>query len=155
MSGLVRPDEEPFREAPVPVVEALKGQLPTIQQWQAISSPLESCVVMAGAGSGKTAVIAARVVYLVLVRQGLVKANHAGALPSEILCLTFTNKAAEELSRRVRAATEGLGLPEGEEPTVLTYHAFAAGLVEDYGLRMGVEPGRMLLSDAHKWQLAA
>jgi DNA helicase II / ATP-dependent DNA helicase PcrA len=155
VSGLVRPDEEPFREAPVPVVEALKGQLPTIQQWQAISSPLESCVVMAGAGSGKTAVIAARVVYLVLVRQGLVKAEHAGALPSEILCLTFTNKAAEELSRRVRAATEGLGLPEGEEPTVLTYHAFAAGLVEDYGLRMGVEPGRMLLSDAHKWQLAA
>jgi DNA helicase-2/ATP-dependent DNA helicase PcrA len=155
MIGPVRPDEEPFRDAPPQIVKALNGQLPTVQQWQAISHPLEPCVVMAGAGSGKTAVIAARVVYLVLVRQGVLEADHAGALPSEILCLTFTNKAAEELSRRVRLNTEGLGLPEGEEPTVLTYHAFAAGLVEDYGLRMGVEPGRMLLSDAHKWQLAA
>jgi ATP-dependent DNA helicase UvrD/PcrA len=155
VTGPVRRDEEPFRDAPPQVVEALNGQLPTVQQWQAISHPLEPCVVMAGAGSGKTAVIAARVVYLVLVRQGVLEANHAGALPSEILCLTFTNKAAEELSRRVRLAIEGLGLPEGEEPTVLTYHAFAAGLVEDYGLRMGVEPGRMLLSEAHKWQLAA
>ena len=155
VSGPDRTDEVPFQEAPPHVVKALSGQLPTLQQWQAISHPLEPCVVMAGAGSGKTAVIAARVVYLVLVRQGVLKADHTGALPSEILCLTFTNKAAEELSRRVRLATEGLGLPEGEEPTVLTYHAFAAGLVEDYGLRMGIESGRMLLSDAHKWQLAA
>ena len=155
MNGTDRSGEEIFRDAPPQVITALNGRLPTVQQWEAISHPLEPCVVMAGAGSGKTAVITARVVYLVLVRQGLVEAEHSGALPSEILCLTFTNKAAEELSRRVRLATEGLGLPEGEEPTVLTYHAFAAGLVDDYGLRMGVEPGRMLLSDAHKWQLAA
>jgi DNA helicase II / ATP-dependent DNA helicase PcrA len=151
----VRPDEELFAEAPPEVIKALGGRVPTLQQWRAISHPLDPCVVMAGAGSGKTAVITARLVYLVLVRQGVIRAEHPGALPSEILCLTFTNKAAEELSHRVRSAVEGLGLPEGEEPTVLTYHAFAAGLVEDYGLRMGIEPGRTLLSEAHKWQLAA
>src|SRR5439155_126170 len=81
--------------------------------------------------SGKTAVIAARVVYLALVAAGRLEADHDGAMPSRVLCLTFTNKAAEELTRRVRDATAPLRLPEGEEATVLTYHAFAARL-RDY-----------------------
>jgi DNA helicase-2/ATP-dependent DNA helicase PcrA len=114
---------------------------------------MEPCAVVAGAGSGKTAVMAARVVYLALVATGRLEASDAGALPSQALCLTFTNKAAEELARRVRDATAGLGLPEGEEATVLTYHAFAARLLDDYGLRMGLEPGQRLLSEAQKWQL--
>jgi DNA helicase-2/ATP-dependent DNA helicase PcrA len=97
--------------------------------------------------------MAARVVYLALVATGRLPSDHRGALPSEVLCLTFTNKAAEELARRVRDATTGLGLPEGEEATVLTYHAFAAKLLDDYGLRMGLERGQRLLSEAQKWQL--
>ena len=55
----------------------------------------------------------------------------------------------------MRDATAPLGLPEGEEATVMTYHAFAARLLDDYGLRMGVEAGPMLLTAAHKWQLAS
>ncbi|HEX2031223.1 MAG TPA: ATP-dependent DNA helicase [Actinomycetota bacterium] len=149
-----RADERPYPGAPEPIVRALRGTPPTVQQWEAISHPLSPGVVIAGAGSGKTSVMAARVVYLTLVRQGLVEADHPGALPSEILCLTFTNKAAEELTERVRRATEGLRLPEGEEATVLTYHAFAARLLDDYGLRMGLERGPMLMTEAHKWQLA-
>jgi DNA helicase II / ATP-dependent DNA helicase PcrA len=140
-------------DAPPEVVAAMGGRIPTEQQWEAISHPLTPCAVIAGAGSGKTAVMAARVAYLVLARTRRLDAGHDGAMPSEILCLTFTNKAAEELSRRVRGAVEPLALPEGEEPTVLTYHAFAARLVDDYGLRMGVEPGRELLSEAQRWQL--
>ncbi len=150
----IRPDEEPFAGAPSQIVDAMGGRLPTVQQWDAISHPLSSCCIVAGAGSGKTAVMAARVVYLALAALGRLEAGHAGVLPSRVLCLTFTNKAAEELARRVREATEGLALPEGEEATVLTYHAFAARLLDDYGLRAGIEPGAMLLSEAHRWQLA-
>ncbi|MFY9586400.1 MAG: ATP-dependent DNA helicase, partial [Actinomycetota bacterium] len=141
-----RPDEMPYADAPPEIVAAMNGRPPTVQQWRAISHDLTPCAIVAGAGSGKTAVMAARVVYLTLEKL---------ALPSQILCLTFTNKAAEELANRVRNATAGLGLPEGEEATVLTYHAFAARLLDDYGLRMGLEAGPMLLSAAHKWQLAS
>ena len=137
--------EQPYLDAPPEVVAAMGGRPPTLQQWEAIAHDLSPCAVIAGAGSGKTAVMAARVVYLTLNKI---------AQPSQILCLTFTNKAAEELSGRVRAATAGLGLPEGEEATVATYHSFAATLLDDYGLRMRLEAGPMLLSAAHKWQLA-
>jgi DNA helicase-2/ATP-dependent DNA helicase PcrA len=147
------PDERSHADAPPQIVAAMEGRTPTVQQWMAISHDLTPGVIVAGAGSGKTAVMAARVVYLALVRAGALPANHRGALPSEILCLTFTNKAAEELARRVRKAVVALGLPEEEEPTVRTYHAFAAQLLDDYGLRMGLEPGPMLLSEAQKWQL--
>ncbi|MCA1850615.1 MAG: UvrD-helicase domain-containing protein, partial [Acidobacteria bacterium] len=136
-----RPDEKPYEDAPEEVVRALGGRVPTIQQWEAISYPLSPCAVIAGAGSGKTAVMAARVAYLTLVATGRVEAPHDGALPSQMLCLTFTNKAAEELAVRVRRSVEGLSLPEGEEPTVLTYHAFAARLLMEEGLRLGREPG--------------
>ncbi len=58
------------------------------QQWTAISAPLEPAVVIAGAGSGKTSVMAARVVYLVAT--GQVQAD-------QVLGLTFTTKATAEL----------------------------------------------------------
>src|SRR5204863_7381761 len=132
-------------------VQALGGRLPTVQQCRAITHDLTPCSIVAGAGSGKTAVMAARVVYLALVATGAVEARHVGVMPSRALCLTFTNKAAEELSRRVAAAAAGLGLPEGEEATVLTYHAFAASLLDEEGLRGGLEPGQMLLSEAPEW----
>jgi DNA helicase II / ATP-dependent DNA helicase PcrA len=149
-------EEQPHAAAPPEIVRGMGGKggrVPTLQQWRAISQPLAPFAVVAGAGSGKTAVMAARVVYLSLVATGGLPADNPGALPSQVLCLTFTNKAAEELARRVREATAGLDLPEGEEATVLTYHAFAARLLDDYGLRMGLEPGQRLLSDAQKWQL--
>jgi DNA helicase II / ATP-dependent DNA helicase PcrA len=153
--SLVGSDELPFGDAPPEIVAAMGGRVPTLQQWRAITHPLAPCCVVAGAGSGKTAVMAARVVYLALAAMGRVDAEHRGAMPSSVLCLTFTNKAAEELSRRVREATAPLGLAEGEEATVLTYHAFAARLLDDHGLREGIEPGSMLLSEAQRWQLAA
>ncbi|HEX9890874.1 MAG TPA: ATP-dependent helicase, partial [Actinomycetota bacterium] len=152
MSG-PRPDERPYADTPPEVVAALGGRVPTVQQWQAISHPMTPCSVIAGAGSGKTAVMAARVVYLALARLGRVEAGHPGALPSHVLCLTFTNKAAAELARRVATATAGLGLPEEEQATVLTYHAFASRLLEELGMLMGLDTGLSLLSEAQRWQL--
>jgi DNA helicase-2/ATP-dependent DNA helicase PcrA len=136
-------------------VRAALGAEPTAEQWRAISMPLEPYVVVAGAGSGKTSVIAARVVYLALVALGRVPADHAGVLPGNVLCLTFTNKATENLTLRVRRALSVLELPEGEEPAIQNYHGFAAQVLERHGLLAGVEPGQRVLTPAQRSELCA
>jgi len=126
---------------------ALKGSEPTAEQWAAISAPLGPVHVIAGAGSGKTAVMAARIVYLV---------EQLGIAASSVLALTFTNKAAAELEARVGEALAEHAAP-GSEPdeqvTVHTYHAFAADLVKAYGVRVGVEQDADLLSEAQQYQI--
>ncbi|MFT4083133.1 MAG: ATP-dependent DNA helicase [Nocardioides sp.] len=123
------------------------------EQFAAITAPLEPAVVIAGAGSGKTAVMAARVVWLVATGQ---------VEPGEILGLTFTTKATAELQTRIRESLRQAGLlgprgdaePEPEEPTVATYHSFASGLLDEHGLRIGHEPDTRLIADASRYQLA-
>ena len=106
------------------------------QQLAAITAPLEPSVIIAGAGSGKTTVMAARVVWLVGTGQ---------VRPEQVLGLTFTRKAAAELSGRVRAALAGArvvdatGDDDAGEQVIMTYDAFASRLVADHGLRIGVE----------------
>jgi DNA helicase II / ATP-dependent DNA helicase PcrA len=125
---------------------------PSAQQWAAISAPLAPAVVIAGAGSGKTTLMAARVVHLVVTGQ---------VRPDQVLGLTFTTKAASELRQRIRAALEAAGaLEESEEgdvlePTVATYNAYAAGLLTDHGLRIGHEPDTRVITDAARYQLGA
>ena len=123
---------------------ALKGYLPTDEQWRAISHPLEPLYLIAGAGSGKTAVMAARIAWALETQP---------FSPSQILGLTFTNKAAEELMERVHLALAEINDETGEDVTVQTYNAFAASVVRDHGLLVGVEPEAGLLSDAQQWQL--
>ena len=128
---------------------------PSDQQWAAISAPLSPAVVIAGAGSGKTTLMAARVVYLVVTGQ---------VRPDEVLGLTFTTKAASELRQRIRSALRTAGaLDEGDpddgedvlEPTVATYNAYAASLLTDHGLRIGHEPDTRVITDAARYQLGA
>ena len=119
-------------------------------QLEAATAPLEPGVIVAGAGSGKTTVMAARVVWLV--------ATEAVA-PHEVLGLTFTTKAAAQLAAKVRTSLRRPGvLPDdGDdpgEPLVSTYHAFAARLLVEHGVRLGVEPTSRLLTDASRYQLA-
>src|SRR5438552_12154311 len=140
--------------APPEVVEAM-GAEPTAEQWRAISMPLEPYVIVAGAGSGKTSVMAARVVYLALVAAGRLAASHSGLLPGNVLCLTFTVKATENLTLRVRRALAAVELEEGEEPSVMNYHQFAAEILERHGLLAGIEPGQRVLSPAQRTQLRA
>ncbi|MGC3952693.1 MAG: ATP-dependent DNA helicase [Propionicimonas sp.] len=117
------------------------------QQLAAIAAPLEPGVIIAGAGSGKTTVMAARVVWL--VGSGAVR-------PEQVLGLTFTRKAAGELSSRVRRALIAAGLADSEgEELVLTYDAFAARLVNEHGLLLGIEPGARLITGAARFRLAA
>jgi DNA helicase-2/ATP-dependent DNA helicase PcrA len=130
----------------------------TAEQLAAITAPLAPAVIVAGAGSGKTTVMAARVVWLVGTGQ---------VRPEQVLGLTFTNKAAGELAERVRRALAQAGVTEPEperpggdddalgEPEISTYHAFAGRLLKDHGLRIGLEPDVRLLADATRYQLAA
>jgi DNA helicase-2/ATP-dependent DNA helicase PcrA len=140
---------------PEDLQRAMQGDfVPSAQQWDAISAPLEPAVVIAGAGSGKTSLMAARVVYLVLTGQ---------VRPEEVLGLTFTTKAAAELRERIRSSLERAGaLPRpgpdvGEvlEPTVVTYNAYAATLLTDHGLRIGHEPDTRVITEASRFQLGA
>ncbi len=138
---------------PEPIAAFLGGE-PTEEQWRAISYPLEPYVLVAGAGSGKTSVMAARIVYLAMAARGLLDADHPGVLPGNVLCLTFTNKATEHLRLRVRRALAELDLPEGEEPEVLNYHGFAADLLERYGMLIGLEPGQRVVTPVQRRQIA-
>jgi DNA helicase-2/ATP-dependent DNA helicase PcrA len=72
---------------------------PTAEQAEVIAAPLEPLAVIAGAGSGKSETMAARLVWL--VANGMVR-------PERVLGLTFTRKAAAELGQRVRARLAGL-----------------------------------------------
>ena len=131
-------------------LQAVLGVAFTPEQLAAITAPLQPGLIVAGAGSGKTTVMAARVVWLVGTGQ---------LAPDRVLGLTFTNKAAAELAGRVRAALAKAGVAtvgdDGAEPVVSTYHAFAGRLVTEHGLRLGVEPRARLLADATRYQLAA
>ncbi|WP_225632325.1 ATP-dependent DNA helicase [Streptomyces solaniscabiei] len=127
----------------------------TPEQTACIVAPPAPQVIVAGAGSGKTTVMAARVVWLVGTGQ---------VAPEQVLGLTFTNKAAGELAERVRKALVRAGVTDPDvidpdnppgEPVISTYHAFAGRLLTDHGLRLGLEPTSRLLADATRYQLAA
>ncbi|OIJ62822.1 ATP-dependent DNA helicase [Streptomyces mangrovisoli] len=127
----------------------------TPEQMACIVAPPAPQVIVAGAGSGKTTVMAARVVWLVGTGQ---------VAPEQVLGLTFTNKAAGELAERVRKALVRAGVTDPDlidpdnppgEPVISTYHAFAGRLLTDHGLRIGLEPSARLLADATRYQLAA
>lgn len=184
-SGNLRP-----RYSARQIADLLKRPTPTDEQIQVIEAALQPMLVVAGAGSGKTETMAARVVYL--IANGLVRAD-------QVLGLTFTKKAAGELAERIEQRLKQLAVALGEpgggiwvdpangsanqEPqdtraaaigraertggaemdsyaamgdlaTVATYNSFAASVVREYGLWVGVEPDSRLLSEASAWQLA-
>lgn len=128
---------------------------PTPYQRAVISietNPLAPAVVIAGAGSGKTETMAARVIYL--VANGFVQ-------PENILGLTFTKKAAGELSHRIRKRLRQLKEAQliahdlAINVQVMTYHSYAALLLNNYGLREGIETNGTPMGEAASWQLAA
>ncbi|OFM85757.1 signaling protein [Corynebacterium sp. HMSC063A05] len=133
---------------------------PTPQQAAVIGAPMEPMLVVAGAGAGKTATMASRVVWL--VANGFIR-------PEEVLGLTFTRKAARELGVRIRqqlnalassaafraqASPKVLASLEVIAPTTLTYDAYASEVVSNYGLLLPTEPGVTIMDGATQWQLA-
>ncbi|MFI2646384.1 ATP-dependent helicase [Micromonospora fulviviridis] len=144
------------RYTPVELAKLLRLPAPTREQAAIIAAPVEPLLVVAGAGSGKTETMAARVVWLVA---------NSYVRPEQILGLTFTRKAAGELAHRVRTRLDQLIRrlgrqgrdphedPLAGEPTVSTYHSYAGRIVTEHGLRAGYEPTTRLLTEASRWQL--
>ena len=150
---------------PQTLAEALGIHTPTEEQSRVIAHRLSPLLVVAGAGSGKTATMAQRVVYLVATGQ---------VRPDQVLGLTFTRKATAELDQRVASRLASLGAagllpvtaPETDgtgadaadatdvgEPMIATYNSFAGTLVRDHGLRIGIDPDSALITQARSWQI--
>ena len=147
------------RYSPAQLARLLGVAEPTAEQAAVIGAPLGPMAVIAGAGSGKSETMAARLVWL--VANGMVR-------PERVLGLTFTRKAAAELAERVRSRLDGLrraGLARPgtapaddrlqSDPVIATYHSYAGRLVADHALREAVEPSLRLITPAVSWQLAA
>jgi DNA helicase II / ATP-dependent DNA helicase PcrA len=138
------------RYTPYELAKLLRLPPPTPEQAAVVAAPPTPLLVVAGAGSGKTETMAARVVWL--VANGYVHTE-------QVLGLTFTRKASGELAHRVRTRLGQLQRRLGGdeafsgEPTVSTYHAFAARILTEHGVRAGYEPTARLLTEAARWQL--
>lgn len=144
------------RFSAVDIAAALGQHEPTDEQRVIIEAPLAPALVVAGAGSGKTETMAARVLWLVA---------NGHVAPEQVLGLTFTRKAAGELAARIRhrlaqlSASGLLGSSSARidpftQPTVATYNSFASSLYRDHAVLIGRDPDGVVLRDASAWQLA-
>jgi DNA helicase II / ATP-dependent DNA helicase PcrA len=116
----------------------LRGLNP--RQLEAVQAVTGSNLVIAGAGSGKTAVLTRRVAYLI----------SRGQTPGEILCLTFTNKAAKEMNTRVRGLLSSIQIdlpyvaPWNEDylsnPLLVTFHSLGVRILREFGEKVGLRP---------------
>lgn len=130
-------------------------QLTSYQEEAVLASRTQPVLVVAGAGSGKTELMAIRVLWLV--------ANEY-AKPQDILGLTFTRKAASELAKRINNGllalektdlwpqelrTNGYSLP-----VISTYNSYANSIFRDNAMLLGYEPESQLLAEGSAFQLA-
>lgn len=116
--------------------EALLADL-TDAQRQAVCFKGGPLLIIAGAGTGKTTVIARRIAWLIQTRQ---------ARAEEILALTFSDKAAVEMEERV-----DLLVPYGYvEMNIRTFHAFGDQLLREHALKLGFSPHLRVLSQAEQ-----
>ena len=107
--------------APAPPVSLNPAQLQAVHH---LSGP---CLVLAGAGSGKTRVIVHKIARLL----------QAGLAPKEIAAITFTNKAAQEMRERARAL---VGPKAAKDLAVSTFHSLGVRLLREDGSKVGLKP---------------
>lgn len=105
------------------------------EQQLAVTYPSGPLLIIAGAGTGKTTVITKRIEWLI---------TEKGFKPEQILALTFTEKAAQEMEERVDTI-----LPFGYTQTwIMTFHGFCERVVRSEGVHIGLDPGFDILSEA-------
>jgi ATP-dependent DNA helicase UvrD/PcrA len=115
--------------------EILKGL--TKAQREAVTHEGGPLLIIAGAGTGKTRVITHRIAHLIATRK---------ARPSEILALTFTDKAAAEMEERVDQL-----VPYGyADVQISTFHAFGDRLIKENALELGLTPDFRVLTRAEQ-----
>src|SRR6202158_4400613 len=102
-------------------------------QSAAVTHETGPLLIIAGAGTGKTQVITRRIAWLIATRR---------ARPSEILALTFTDKAADEMQVRVDQL-----VPYGyTDATISTFHAFGDRIIREFALELGLPSDVRVLS---------
>ncbi|HEX7077949.1 MAG TPA: ATP-dependent DNA helicase [Candidatus Eisenbacteria bacterium] len=114
--------------------ETLRAESPALDDDQraAVEHGDGPLLIVAGAGTGKTTVIARRIAHLIATRR---------ARPSQILALAFNDKAAAEMQERV-----DLLVPYGyADVSIQTFHAFGEDVLAGYGLEVGIAPGFTVL----------
>ena len=111
------------------------------KQQQAVEATEGRVRVVAGAGSGKTRVIAHRYAYLV---------NDIGISPGNILCLTFTNKAAQEMKRRISGMVDRGSVND----FICTIHSFCAKFLRREIYRIGYPKNFTIIDEEDAKQLA-
>ncbi len=116
---------------------------PTEEQEKILAGLSGGLRIAAGAGTGKTDTL----------RLAIVELIGRSVRPSEILCLTFTVEATEEMRRRVLDEFRDRPDVDADEIAVQTYHAFAAGILREHALLAGLDVDPVLLDDAREWQL--
>lgn len=105
------------------------------EQLQAVTHKSGPLLIIAGAGTGKTTVVTERVKWLI---------SQKLAQPSQILALTFTEKATREMEERIDVA-----LPYGyTQMWVMTFHSFCDRILRDEGLSIGLDTGYKLMTEA-------
>src|SRR3990172_6601992 len=110
------------------------------EQLEAIKHQKGPLLIIAGAGTGKTTVITERIKHLIL---------SGAAKPSEVLALTFTEKAAREMETRVDVA-----MPYGfTQMWIMTFHSFCDRILRLEALNIGYNPRYKLLKQAESIQL--
>ncbi len=92
-------------------------------------------LLIAGAGSGKTRVLTARIAYLI---------EEKGVSPSEILAITFTNKAAKEMRERLE------GLADMRESWVCTIHSMCVKILRMFAEKRGISPDFSIYSEQER-----
>ncbi len=93
---------------------------------EAIKKTSGPCIILAGAGTGKTHTIVEKIKYFIQ--------NNIYS-PEKIVCITFSNEAAANVFMRVR---KSLDIEYGKEPIIKTFHAFSADLLRKYGSHIGI-----------------
>ncbi|HVU66139.1 MAG TPA: UvrD-helicase domain-containing protein, partial [Ktedonobacteraceae bacterium] len=134
--------EQPEKSAPMVEEAAQPAPVKKVYdefQQAAIQTPTPALVV-AGPGSGKTSTLIGRAEYLLRVE---------GVRPEQILALTFSRKAAQEMQERLQQI-----LSAGQQaPTISTFHAFCADLLRNHGPRVGLRQDFALVDDAEGYFL--
>ncbi len=109
------------------------------EQKEAVLAVKGPVLVFAGAGSGKTRVITYKIAYLL----------DNGVKPSEILGLTFTNKAAAEMRERIL----NMNLKGAKDVWLLTFHSFCARILRDKGHLIGIDKNYTIIDEKDKLDL--
>lgn len=123
--------EQTFLEFTDPVSQIVEGLNPA--QKQAVLHDEGPLLIVAGAGTGKTTVITKRIAYLISAKK---------ALPREILALTFTDKAANEMEERV----DRLIPYRLNDVWISTFHSFGDKILREYAFEIGLSPSLKVLT---------